>query len=87
VVNTSLREWPESKTGVRRGGVSAFGFGGTNFHIVVEEHIPGRRKPKPKVFAAADVPSTPVVTASVPASCGIGTAQGTVAWRPGPRGR
>ena len=32
-VNTELRDWPEPPCGVRRGGVSAFGFGGTNFHV------------------------------------------------------
>ncbi len=25
----------------RRAGVSAYGFGGTNFHVVLEEHVPG----------------------------------------------
>jgi acyl transferase domain-containing protein len=30
--------------GCARRGVSAFGFGGTNFHVVLEEHVPGRRK-------------------------------------------
>src|SRR5262249_60904068 len=41
-VNGELRDWPEPPGGVRRAGVSAFGFGGTNFHAVVEEYIPGR---------------------------------------------
>ena len=42
-VNKELRAWNETgSAGVRRAGVSAFGFGGTNFHAVVEEHIPGR---------------------------------------------
>jgi acyl transferase domain-containing protein/NAD(P)-dependent dehydrogenase (short-subunit alcohol dehydrogenase family)/acyl carrier protein len=41
-VNTELQPWPTPPDGVRRAGVSAFGFGGTNFHAVLEEHIPGR---------------------------------------------
>ena len=32
------------QTDARRAGVSAFGFGGTNFHTVLEEYIPGRLK-------------------------------------------
>ncbi len=52
-VNTALRAWPEPAGGVRRAGVSAFGFGGTNFHVVLEEHIPGRHRPPPRTFAAA----------------------------------
>ncbi|MGA2113600.1 MAG: SDR family NAD(P)-dependent oxidoreductase [Bryobacteraceae bacterium] len=41
-VNTELRPWTETVEGARRAGASAFGFGGTNFHIVLEEHIPHR---------------------------------------------
>jgi len=41
-VNTELKPWDVSGDKVRRAAVSAFGFGGTNFHIVMEEYIPGR---------------------------------------------
>ncbi|MBK9476147.1 MAG: polyketide synthase [Tetrasphaera sp.] len=58
-VNTTLREFPQGVAGVRRGAVSAFGFGGTNFHVVLEEYVPGRRKPTPKVHASAQVPLRP----------------------------
>ena len=41
-VNTELRPWTVPADTPRRAGVSAFGFGGTNFHLVLEEHIPHR---------------------------------------------
>jgi acyl transferase domain-containing protein/acyl carrier protein len=41
-VNTELRPWDPPPGGIRRAGVSAFGFGGTNFHGVLEEYAPGR---------------------------------------------
>jgi acyl transferase domain-containing protein len=41
-VNTELKPWAVPGNGVRRAGLSAFGFGGTNFHAVLEEYIPHR---------------------------------------------
>ncbi|HTY63501.1 MAG TPA: SDR family NAD(P)-dependent oxidoreductase [Acidobacteriota bacterium] len=41
-VNTELRPWDVKPGQARRAAVSAFGFGGTNFHVVLEEYIPGR---------------------------------------------
>jgi acyl transferase domain-containing protein len=39
-VHTELRPWSVPSGGVRRASLSAFGFGGTNFHAVLEEYIP-----------------------------------------------
>jgi malonyl CoA-acyl carrier protein transacylase len=41
VLNHDLREWAPRKGVPRRCAVSAYGFGGTNFHVVLEEHVPG----------------------------------------------
>ncbi|RDV36640.1 SDR family NAD(P)-dependent oxidoreductase [Bradymonadaceae bacterium TMQ3] len=49
-VQTEAQPWEVFPGQVRRAGVSAFGFGGTNFHVVLEEyqagqHEPGARRP------------------------------------------
>jgi len=41
-VNTELRPWTVPGDTPRRAAVSAFGFGGTNFHAVFEEYLPGK---------------------------------------------
>lgn len=38
---TEPRPWESDSGQPRRAGVSAFGFGGTNFHVVMQEHVPG----------------------------------------------
>jgi acyl transferase domain-containing protein len=64
-VNSEARPWIEGRPGrPRRAGVSAFGFGGTNFHAVLEEYIPGlhRSDREARSFASADVPRAAVTT-------------------------
>src|SRR6516164_2523411 len=60
-VNTELRPWQVPADVVRRAGVSAFGFGGTNFHMVLEEPIPGKLNGAGKRSIA--VPATPPAVA------------------------
>jgi len=43
-LNTKSRPWVHRVGEPRRAGVSAFGFGGTNFHVVLEEYAGSLRK-------------------------------------------
>ncbi|WP_438490158.1 SDR family NAD(P)-dependent oxidoreductase [Streptomyces sp. S186] len=46
-LNTTARPWVrDASRGVRRAGVSAFGFGGVNYHAVLEEHPGGAGHPE-----------------------------------------
>jgi len=66
-VNTQIRPWEVRPGEVRRAGVSAFGFGGTNFHVVLEEYRPGILEGERKVFPAA-IPAREAPLPSVVAS-------------------
>ena len=44
-INHQLQPWLSDGDRVRRAGVSAFGFGGSNFHAVLEEHQPEKAEP------------------------------------------
>ncbi len=58
-VNTELKPWTMPSDGVRRAGLSAFGFGGTNFHAVLEEYIPHRLNGNGKrSVAVSEIPTT-----------------------------
>lgn len=57
-VNTELKPWTVPPDGVRRAGLSAFGFGGTNFHAVLEEYISHRLNGNgKKSIAVPDIPT------------------------------
>ena len=56
-VNRELKPWNVPADGTRRAGLSAFGFGGTNFHAVLEEYIPHRLNGNgKKSVAVAEIP-------------------------------
>ena len=71
-VNTELREWETRDSVPRVAGVSAFGFGGTNYHAVLEEHVPGR------------LSGNGSASISVPADAGATADSGAVATPPQP---
>lgn len=51
-VNTEARPWVSAATRPRRASVSSFGFGGSNFHVALEEYTgPAAAKPE-RVFPA-----------------------------------
>jgi acyl transferase domain-containing protein/NAD(P)H-dependent flavin oxidoreductase YrpB (nitropropane dioxygenase family)/NAD(P)-dependent dehydrogenase (short-subunit alcohol dehydrogenase family) len=52
-VNAEARPWLSAGATPRRAGVSAFGFGGTNFHAVLEEYTDGVPSARPPATVAA----------------------------------
>ena len=51
-LNTTPRPWIRADDQPRRASVSAFGFGGTNFHVAVEEYRGATRRPRLKTARA-----------------------------------
>jgi malonyl CoA-acyl carrier protein transacylase len=61
-VNTETRDWEVADGATRVAGVSAFGFGGTNFHVVMEEYVPGHLTTNGhhrSVSVPVDIPAEP----------------------------
>ncbi|RMH39480.1 MAG: acyltransferase domain-containing protein [Deltaproteobacteria bacterium] len=67
--------------GVRRAGVSAFGFGGINAHVVLDQHAGARPSPRPRPRAPAAARIL-LVTAATPE--GLARAVATGVSEPGP---
>ncbi len=73
-VNTECRPWPASSTHPRRAGVSALGFGGSNFHCLLEEHVAQKQEVdwdgsvQILPFSGADVATIKVAVQAFPAA-------------------
>ena len=59
-VETVSHDWQRPSEGVRRAGISSFGFGGTNFHVVIEEYLPGLLNSEKRSFPSVALNSQPV---------------------------
>ncbi len=46
-LNIQARPWVRDQAHPRRASVSSFGFGGSNFHVALEEYVPGGKKGRP----------------------------------------
>ncbi|MEM7416267.1 MAG: SDR family NAD(P)-dependent oxidoreductase [Gemmatimonadota bacterium] len=68
-INTQTRPWIRGSDHPRRASVSSFGFGGSNFHVTVEEYSgPGKTAPKLRTW------SEELVVLSAPSSAALKTA-------------
>ncbi|MDB5985892.1 MAG: acyltransferase protein, partial [Nevskia sp.] len=62
-INNETRPWIHGKAHPRRAGVNAFGFGGTNAHVILEEYVP-RANPAQVTVLHAPQPSELVTLAA-----------------------
>jgi 3-oxoacyl-(acyl-carrier-protein) synthase/3-hydroxymyristoyl/3-hydroxydecanoyl-(acyl carrier protein) dehydratase len=76
-VQTEPTPWPENGQLPRRAAVSAFGFGGINAHLLVEQWIP--RTPSPMPIKKSRTPS--IQTAIVGIACDFGEIHGPESFR------
>ncbi|MFW9924002.1 MAG: beta-ketoacyl synthase N-terminal-like domain-containing protein, partial [Candidatus Thorarchaeota archaeon] len=55
-VNTQAKDWVTVNNSSRIAGVSAFGFGGTNYHTILEEYLPNQTKGTlPKLYTPEEL--------------------------------
>ncbi|MDP3275194.1 MAG: SDR family oxidoreductase [Deltaproteobacteria bacterium] len=60
-LNTQARPWIRDKSHPRRAGVSSFGFGGSNFHVTLEEYTPSAEAKSTHAWRTRSMPSELIV--------------------------
>ncbi len=81
-VITGPQEWQVREGNFRFAGVSAFGFGGTNFHVVLEEYFPGVAGNTANSYlmpARMESMNHTTISQEAPQSFPIATSQGSLA--------
>ena len=66
-LNTRARPWIQATGEPRRGAVSSFGFGGTNFHVTLEEYRGASPAPRVRAFGAEVFLASAATTAELAA--------------------
>ncbi|MFC8103401.1 SDR family oxidoreductase [Streptomyces sp. NPDC057363] len=69
-VNTEARPWVRAPGHPRRASVSSFGFGGSNFHIALEEYVPSEGLPGRRAWRSRSAP-TELVLFSAPSPAAL----------------
>jgi acyl transferase domain-containing protein/NADP-dependent 3-hydroxy acid dehydrogenase YdfG len=69
-LNTQARPWIRNDAHPRRAGVSSFGFGGSNFHVTVEEYVPASGAQAQPAWRLRAVP-TELVLLSAPSAADL----------------
>ncbi|WP_063057809.1 type I polyketide synthase [Nocardia sienata] len=67
-LNTAARPWISDGSHPRRAGVSSFGFGGTNFHVTLEEYTPTQQSTRPAPLLRAAGSELVLLSADSPAA-------------------
>jgi len=80
-LNTQTRPWIRDQAYPRRASVSSFGFGGSNFHVALEEYVPVGKKAQP-AWRLRTAP-TELVLLSAPAASDVIQKCRKIAEKPG----
>src|SRR5580700_240809 len=81
-LNTEARPWIRGDGAPRRASVSSFGFGGTNFHVALEEYCGSSGKAQPLTESPAELLVISTTNAGAAArECRRMAATGTSSWR------